>query len=67
MFAGIMGIAVIVFALMSWNYKYVEGEKKDEDEKKRLSAASNHQNDSSSSSSSDDENEKGKENSGFSE
>jgi hypothetical protein len=68
MFAGIMAIAVVLFILMSWNYKYVEDEKKEEDEKKRLSTVSNHQNDSSSSSSSsDDENDKGQENKGFSE
>jgi high-affinity Fe2+/Pb2+ permease len=68
MFAGIMAIAVVLFILMSWNYKYVEDEKKAEDEKKRLSTVSNHQNDSSSSSSSsDDENDKGQENKGFSE
>jgi hypothetical protein len=66
MFAGIMGIAVILFTLMSWNYKYVE-EIKNEDEKKRLSAVSNHKSDSSSSSSSDSDDEKGKENKGFSE
>jgi hypothetical protein len=65
MFAGIMGIAVILFTLMSWNYKYVE-EIKNEDEKKRPS--SSHKSDSSSSSSSsDDDDEKGKENKGFSE
>jgi hypothetical protein len=66
MFAGIMGIAVVLFTLMSWNYKYVE-EIKNEDEKKRLSAVSNHKSDSSSSSSSDSDDEKGKENKGFSE
>lgn len=66
MFAGIMGIAVILFTLMSWNYKYVE-EIKIEDEKKRLSAVPSHKNDSSSSSSSDSDDEKGKENKGFSE
>ncbi len=66
MFAGIMGIAVVLFTLMSWNYKYVE-ETKNEDEKKRLSAVSNRKSDSSSSSSSDSDDEKGKENKGFSE
>lgn len=66
MFAGIMGIAVVLFTLMSWNYKYVE-EIKSEEEKKRLSAVSNHKSDSSSSSSSDSDDEKGKENKGFSE
>jgi hypothetical protein len=66
MFAGIMGIAVVLFTLMSWNYKYVE-EIKIEEEKKRLSAVSNHKSDSSSSSSSDSDDEKGKENKGFSE
>ncbi|XP_046443386.1 solute carrier family 15 member 1-like [Daphnia pulex] len=66
MFAGIMGIAVVLFTLMSWNYKYVE-DIKIEDEKKRLSAVSNHKSDSSSSSSSDSDDEKGKENKGFSE
>ncbi len=68
MFAGIMGIAVILFTLMSWNYKYVE-EIKIEDEKKRLSAVPSHKSDSSSSSSSssDSDDEKGKENKGFSE
>ncbi|XP_046631111.1 solute carrier family 15 member 2-like [Daphnia pulicaria] len=67
MFAGIMGIAVILFTLMSWNYKYVE-EIKIEDEKKRLSAVPSHKSDSSSSSSSSDsDDEKGKENKGFSE
>jgi hypothetical protein len=65
MFAGIMGIAVVLFTLMSWNYKYVEEIKMEE--KKRLSAVSNHKSDSSSSSSSDSDDEKGKENKGFSE
>uniref|UniRef100_A0A0P5N991 Oligopeptide transporter 1 n=1 Tax=Daphnia magna TaxID=35525 RepID=A0A0P5N991_9CRUS len=71
LFAGIMGIAVIVFTAMSWNYKYVEDEKKENDnEKKRLSAASNHKTDSSSSSSSsdeEDETKKGEKNKAFSE
>lgn len=71
LFAGIMGIAVIIFIAMSWNYKYVEDEKKEnEDEKKRLSTASDHKTDSSSSSSSSDEEvyaKKGEENKAFSE
>ncbi|KAK4036171.1 solute carrier family 15 member 1 [Daphnia magna] len=71
LFAGIMGIAVIIFTAMSWNYKYVEDEKKEnEDEKKRLSTLSDHKTDSSSSSSSSDEEvyaKKGEENKAFSE
>jgi hypothetical protein len=79
MFAGIMAIAVVLFILMSWNYKYVEDEKKEEDdgEKKRLSGPTTstplefiRKNSSSSSSSSSDEEKetkKGEENKGFSE
>ncbi|XP_057379153.1 solute carrier family 15 member 1-like [Daphnia carinata] len=67
LFAGIMGIAVIFFIAMSWNYKYVEDEQKEkEDEKKRLSV--NDKTDSSSSSSDEEGDEKkGEENKAFSE
>jgi type VI protein secretion system component VasK len=76
MFAGIMAIAVVLFILMSWNYKYVEDEKKEEDdgEKKRLSGPTTstplefiRKNSSSSSSDEEKETKKGEENKGFSE
>ncbi|KAI9551403.1 hypothetical protein GHT06_021736 [Daphnia sinensis] len=68
LFAGIMGIAVIIFTAMSWNYKYVEDEQKENEEKKRLSASSDHKTDSSSSSSDEEgDAKKGEENKAFSE
>lgn len=63
-----MGIAVILYVLMCWSYKYVEDENVlDEIEKERLSTSSSSSYSSDDHESSEDKEEKGEENNGFSE